>query len=308
MTEIQATTFSRLSRLVLTGIMILIAVLILLFVGVFSAESKQIDLTSINKSDYNNNEYPNFFTKELPPVIIDDDDAELISTTFTVKNDRERAITFSPVRMSCSCQDAELSKQTLQPGESTILRMGLRPATRSGAQKITCAIDEIGGDTKTFELRTTIYRKAQFSEPVIHFGMVDPLSVYEKSFAITFAATTETQLPKNIVFSSQGTVISKINEVIEPMKDGCWVKRISATSKLIAPTELGSGGSNLTATYSIGTESPQMQSIQVDWFVRSPFSVSPSRVGILPAEVKDAKQSKSDATFKFGLQQINPSK
>ena len=146
MIALKQAPISHLKRFAASGLFLIAAGTILIAAGVFADSSSNPSKTVLPASTSRENEEPNYFVQELPPVIADE--AEFVSTTFPVRNDKNHAITFHPIRLACSCQDAELGKQILQPSESTTLKMGLKTSGRSGRQKITCMIDEVDGETR----------------------------------------------------------------------------------------------------------------------------------------------------------------
>ncbi len=113
-----------------------------------------------------------YVRRDVPPVFADD--TATLTVAFPISNDGTTPLTFTGVRKSCGCSDAELTKTTLNPGEEATLNVAVRTPGRFGEQRITCYVDEAGGKTWVCDLHTTIHQRFRFDPLATHFGHTRP--------------------------------------------------------------------------------------------------------------------------------------
>lgn len=221
-----------------------------------------------------------FFTKKvLPPVIVGDPPVPL-DCVFPIENRSEEPLTFKALRPSCGCAEASLDAWTLAPGETTYLRLSMNLRGRSGPQRLTCTLEDEQTRPWRYELETVAYQRAQFlGELVVHFGMVDPSSVLERTIEFCCYAETEAALPTDPSFTldSPYVTLSAQSGRTEKTNDGLFVSKVPLHLRLKAPAEAVTGQAHLTAKYRCGEKSGSI-AIGADWCVRAFLTAQPGQV------------------------------
>jgi hypothetical protein len=224
-----------------------------------------------------------YVRQDLPPVIADD--TSTLTVAFPLRNDGTAPITFTGVRKSCGCSDAELAKTSLQPGEETTLNVAVRTPGRFGQQRITCYVDDSSGKTWVCDLHTTIHQRLRFDPLATHFGLIRPRSEHTRNVTFLACATTEAELPSRVVFKcdSPNVTLGEVREEVERPASGVVLKRVTVSVKLVAPSVLGPNSATLTATLPDGKTT---LTTSVDWHVPETFVVTPRQVFFSANEAK----------------------
>lgn len=224
-----------------------------------------------------------YVRRDLPPVI--SDDTATLTVAFPIQNDTTNTLTFTGVRKSCGCSDAELGQSTLNPGEETTLHVALRTPGRFGQQRVTCYVDESSGKTWVCDLHTTIHQRFRFDPLVTHFGLLRPRTEHAREVTFLTCAASEAELPARVSFTcdSPQVTLGKVTEAIERPTAGVVVKRLTVPVKLLTPSVFGPASATLTATLPDGKTK---STTTIDWHVPETFVVSPRQVFFSATEAK----------------------
>lgn len=102
----------------------------------------------------------------------DPDEVASVSAEVKLKNDGDAILHIKEVRPSCGCTSAPLDKDSLLPGEETIMRIKLNLPTHNGPlhKKITVSSDDPLEPNKVLDLKADVQRALQLSSSFIPFN------------------------------------------------------------------------------------------------------------------------------------------
>jgi len=217
-------------------------------------------------------------TFRIPPFFIEDHPN--LRYDVPVKNDTGETVRFSHVRRSCTCVGAvELESKELAPGQETVLHFDIDVSRRRGAQRFISYLVEESGSEWTYELETTLYEHARFSEDgSLHFGMVNPKAEEVRQMEFRLYAESAASLPREVTFRSNSDYLRIEAEPSsdEHLPDGIIFRKIPLKIHLKAPAMPGLQNVSLHAQYVWGIEKREVPT-GVDWNVRTLVSITPSQ-------------------------------
>jgi hypothetical protein len=168
----------------------------------------------------------------------------------------------------------------LAPGQEAVLHFDIDLHHRTGPQRFVCRLMEEAGEEWTYELGTTLYEHASFSEPgPIHFGMVDPNATAEFEMTLRTYAASAAELPTAVAFTTDSDCLRlepRPAPVDEPV-DGIVTRTFPLRLRFRAPATPGFGQAAIQAQFAWHGENRSIGSA-ANWNVRTLFTVSPPQV------------------------------
>lgn len=155
-------------------------------------------------------------------------EAKTLAVVYNFKIDGESSVTFAPIKTSCGCAAAELTKQTWAPGESGELKVTFTIGDRLGRQEKTIEVATVETSDKptVLTLRVDIPEKVICSSRMLLWKVGDDAS--EKSAIISAGSSldiSEIEFP-----TSPNSLVATSVEIIEPGRKYRVVMRPSDTS------------------------------------------------------------------------------
>jgi tetratricopeptide (TPR) repeat protein len=114
-------------------------------------------------------------------VILD----ERHTTTMTLENVSDRALSVTEVRADCSCTTASLDQQTLGPGESTSVRLAFQEPNHAGKQTRRVTIENDQGPPLVLTIQAEVVSRFAVTPASIELEQVVPGSVHPLQISIT---------------------------------------------------------------------------------------------------------------------------
>jgi hypothetical protein len=209
----------------------------------------------------------------------------VLGHAFRIFNDTGSVVRFGPVRTSCSCATAELSRSEVLPGEETVLRMSLRLTKASGRRSAHCVLGNDNGESWQFRISATSYPLMEFadggSHTYVHIGTFLPGDAGSSTVDVFAYAEPNDPLPSIEISTDPGTPLQAELEGKEDdsLPDGFERRRARVRLQLPRQTKPGLH----KASIAVGCRSDkasQTGKITAIWQVKSLYSVAPERIGL----------------------------
>jgi hypothetical protein len=211
------------------------------------------------------------FTDETPELKHDVD----------VRNETAVPVYIEHIQQSCGCAGStRLAKRGLAPGEVTTLHFAIDLRNRIGPQRFVCRLIEKGGSSWSYELETTLYRRAQFSEVgAIHFGMLDPGQKAEKLTEFFLHARNEADFPDQVNFHTKSDRIRLETKPPRTIREanGIYKRGYDLVVNLLAPELPGFATADIVAELR-SVSGKQVRATSLSWNVRSFYAIEPAQI------------------------------
>lgn len=113
------------------------------------------------------------------PLLLDSDQVKTYDVL--IENRTAEVVRFEPITCACSCSTSRREKDTLEPGEFTVVHLTVSVAGRSGKQQFRCQWVDESGRVWSAEVRVELIGFEQFEPSSITVGSVLPDSKIERS-------------------------------------------------------------------------------------------------------------------------------
>lgn len=229
---------------------------------------------------------PTVGVKVLPPVF--NDEASHLKCDIPVTNNSAQRVHFAEIRPSCGCSSAILSDRDLEPGQQTVLHIETAIRDRTGPEKVFCVLIDQDGNTRNYEIRTTIYSRVAFSPREIRFGLVDPNKETSSAAELSFFSRDLADLPAadSLNFRCADELKLTVSAAPTELKnsDGVFVRKIPLAVVLVPGP--GSGPATGAITVSFDWKGLKQESrLPIAWNVRNLYDISPMRAFFIASDV-----------------------
>ena len=214
-------------------------------------------------------------TQELPPIFRET--VPELRCRFPVINDTGTAIYLSIESRSCSCTEAELEDNYLEPKASTTLNLAIAIHSRSGPQKFVTRLGDGSGKAWDYIVKTYVCESGAFPTDIdLSFGAVNPNATLERTAYFDLHAESESILPKDLTFTSENSAvtISSGPGTITRLTPGLVRNRIPLTLRLTSASVASPNSARITARFTRHDRVQEVQGLST-WVVRSLFSINP---------------------------------
>jgi hypothetical protein len=197
----------------------------------------------------------------------------------TIRNPLSEEVSFSEVKPSCTCIQADLGRMTLGAGESTTLNGSFRPLnTKIDVKRISVELKDSRDRKWTYRMSLKTYPVVRFEDPasLVQLGEVSP-SGWERTVCV-YTYRPKGSAPHKIDLREcpdhVGASITQVSE--SENSDGVIEQRfdLTVTGK---PQDTGTGSAQFTVAADNGTLS-QAAKLSAQWTVPGPFVLEPSEL------------------------------
>jgi hypothetical protein len=233
------------------------------------------------------------FIHNLRPVIADETPSLKVELPFV--NRTRRVVRVKEVRHCCGVATAGVAVKELQPGEETVLTLGINISGRHGDQAFNASIQSDAGDEWSYRVRTVVYDCFKV-EPYngIRFGLVDPNERASSTAHVLFYARAGEPLPDLLKFQSSCEYIKVTpgDPVDEPQPDGIICRKFPVTARLTAPAASDVTNSSISVTSQKKEGGLEEIRVPVVWGVKRLYELAPARVFFRKADIADGALQK----------------
>ena len=227
------------------------------------------------------------FVVDYPPVLLG---PPMLTYDVPVTNTTGRRVTFDQVACLCACSETSRPKDSLDPGESMVVRLIVRPGSRYGPDRFSCSWSDQDGNRWAVVARVTLLRQEQFEERRVSFGTVEPGQTATAGATFKQHALKVEGLPPVPDFRSDHprVKVTVAGTTTEQTPDGYACR----TVRLIVTTTVMSGDGEAGALIRPVPVLDAMSfasTLVVDWKVSKSVDFFPSRVVFTPGGPKTVR-------------------
>jgi uncharacterized protein DUF1573 len=211
---------------------------------------------------------------------------EVLRHEFRVFNDTESVVRLGPVRTSCSCTTAELSRKEVRPGKEILLRMSLALQKRSGKQAAQCVLSDDTGSHWLYRISATSYPLLEFAKggdhAYVQLGILDPGDSASGAVDVFAYADSKQGAPEVELQGEPSVLNAELHDLgVEVLPDGFRKRHERVLIELPGQTMPGLHKEEIVVTARRnGSEAARSVTATVVWQVKSLFSLEPSRVSL----------------------------
>jgi hypothetical protein len=213
----------------------------------------------------------------IPPILRDLQGS--LSAQFVVMNVTDHPVSILAVRPSCSCMDAKLGSERLDPGQQTTLSFSANVRHLKGEVRVQCRLETDTEGCWTYEALATVYEGRSFSQPSLSFGPLPVGTAATKEIEFCCRAPLESALPSDIAFSTSGNRIQVIRGKSFVRHEAAEIfTRVYPLTVMVRPaTNPGLDQGYIRATIGTGPEATAC-TLSVGWNVESLYDVRPTNM------------------------------
>lgn len=215
------------------------------------------------------------FYADRPAVLLGKDDT--LTFDVSVSNPTSEVVRFGLVGCSCACTAGDLSGRTLDPGQTTSLRLAVQVGFRRGPQRFGCQWSDDKGRTWAAGVRVMLVRPEEFDTSQLAFGTVEPGQRVNRVVHFRQNAPSVGALPPLPAFSTSAPSLTATPGIpsVTDGPNGVVCRNTPVEVVLTGPDRTGECSERVVAA---AAWSPGVPTVSVSWAIERPVSVSPAQI------------------------------
>jgi hypothetical protein len=218
------------------------------------------------------------FKHQLQPQFTDVTDE--VSCDLSVTNDTGRVVHFTDVRTSCSCAEADLAKDTLEPNEETNLRLVIALSSTQGSKRTTCHLATADGGDWVFQVTVPTYRRIQWEDSsFVSFGRCDrgESEVMEVPVLLHSLPGEEPPRIESAECASEQIEVVVGNGEVDELEHGIKRRRCRLVVRL-KPHRVAGNHKAAIDIQCVGPDLRESSQVHVTWEILNDYAVRPQRL------------------------------
>lgn len=217
----------------------------------------------------------------IPPRFCVDGDE--VVTEIPITNDQDQSVVFQKIQTTCGCSSATLSQMSLQPGQTTNLRVAIDSRGRIGPQSINVTLLDDNSQPWRYRVETTLFVPVEFDVPnaFLPLGQLVGGSELNREIGLILRGGIGLHLPSEFrsTSSSGGVTIGLPTTSQSPVyiEHGCQTRKLSCSVKWKVPTIPGDFSGWIDLQYSYNGSNRKTR-LSYCGYVTSQFDISPKYV------------------------------
>ena len=226
--------------------------------------------------------FPSMFAKE----------AHRVEHTFSIANTTNRTLHVDRVAKGCACTNVSIESNEIAPGGQASLTMTVDLRGRSGPFAAECIVHHDAGVPLRFRVEVEIYPRIEFQPHAIYLGTVQAKESITRQFSIVTYARGSVPAERQLSITPADTDASlrTLETSTEQLADGFTRRTTSVSLELTTPGEVGRG--DLAINTELTVPERLESSMRVEWFVESPYRLSPQRAFFGSVDAANGKMRK----------------